>query len=105
MKDPLKTGFADRQKAAAEAKQALLAKLKPKPAIQAENFVPREVERQAELEALRLKRKTDREAAKEAVVVAAVDAEQAALNAKREERKARKAEAKSLAKLKKELRR
>ena len=47
MKDPLKTGHAERQAAAAEAKKALLAKFKPKPMVQAENLESREEIRSA----------------------------------------------------------
>ena len=42
MKDPLKTGHAERLAAAAEAKKALVAKLKPKPTVVAEVFERRE---------------------------------------------------------------
>ena len=45
------TGFADRITAAAEAKKAMLAKLKPKPTVTDPNFDQREAVRQAELDA------------------------------------------------------
>ena len=87
MKDPLKTGHAERLSAQAEAKKALLAKLKPKPTVQAENFEPREQIRQRELEAVRAKRAEEKEQAR----LAAEAREQADLDAKRVARKERKA--------------
>ena len=86
MKDPLKTGHAERQAAAAEAKKALLAKLKPKPTVQAENFEPREVARQRELEAVRAKRAEEKEAARLAAE-AKREAELEAIRGARKERK------------------
>jgi hypothetical protein len=87
MKDPLKTGFAERLSAQAEARKALVARLKPKPTIQAPDLEPREVIRQRELEAVRAARAE----AKEIARLAAEAAELAALEAKRGERKERKA--------------
>ena len=87
MKDPLKTGFSDRLSAQAEAKKALLAKLKPKPMVQAPVFESREAIRARELEAVR----AVRAAAKEESRQAAEAVRQAELDAKRDERKERKA--------------
>jgi len=120
MKDPLRTGFAERQKAAAEAKKALLAKFKPKPAVQATDFITRDERLAAEREATRLARDLAKEEARKAAEakaeadrIAAVKAaeerrlallndEEAQLALKREERKARKAEAKAEARAKRE---
>ena len=98
MKDPLKTGFSDRITAAAEAKKAMLAKLKPKPTIVAENFESREVIKARELDSVRQARSE----AKEIARLAAVAAEEAALDAKRGERKERKALTKSEQKAKRD---
>ena len=87
MKDPLKTGHAERLASQAEAKKALLAKLKPKPAVQAENFESREEIRRRELEAVRAKRAEDKEAAR----LEAEARELADLESKRAARKERKA--------------
>ena len=87
MKDPLKTGFAERIEAQKEAKKALLAKLKPKPMVTAAVFESREEIKARELAAVRQARAE----AKEAARLAAIAAEEAALEAKRGERKERKA--------------
>ena len=71
MKDPLRTGFAERQKAAAEAKKALLAKFKPKPTVTASTFVSREERQAAEREALRKAREEAKEEARLAAVAKA----------------------------------
>jgi hypothetical protein len=100
MRDPLKTGFADRLSAAAEAKKAQLAKFRPKPTVTDPGFTDRAALRAAELQAVR----EARAAAKEAARQAAVDAEQATLDAKRGERKERKALSKAEAKAKRDAR-
>ena len=87
MKDPLKTGFADRLTAQAEARKAMLAKMKPKPTVIAPVFESREAIRERELEAVRQARAD----AKEAARLEALAREEAALEAKRGERKERKA--------------
>ena len=87
MKDPLKTGHAERLSAQADAKKALLAKLKPKPTVQAEHFESRDEIRQRELETVRTKRAEEKEAAR----LAAEEREAADLDAKRAARKERKA--------------
>ena len=87
MKDPLKTGFAERLTAAQEAKKALVAKLKPKPMVTATAFESREEIRERELATVRAARAE----AKEAARLEALAREEAALEAKRGERKERKA--------------
>jgi hypothetical protein len=91
MKDPLKTGFADRLTAQAEAKKAMLAKFKPKPTVQAEAFESREETRQRELEAVRAARAE----AKEQARLAAEAKRLSELEMKRGERKQRKATTKA----------
>lgn len=74
--------FSDRQKAAAEAKKAMMAKFKPKPAVQDPNFVSREAEKQAELERVRAERAEARAAAK--IAAAAAEAARRAARAELE---------------------
>ncbi len=77
---PSKLGsFADRQAASAEAKKALVAKLKPKPTVVDPNFEERRLQRELELEELRAKRATERQAKREES--ARKEAERQALNA------------------------
>ena len=64
MKDPLKTGFAERLTAAQEAKKALVAKLKPKPMVTAPVFESREQIRERELAAVRAARAEAKEVAR-----------------------------------------
>jgi hypothetical protein len=87
MKDPLKTGHAERLASAAEAKKALVAKLKPKPMVVAPVFESRDVIRERELEAVRLRRAEEKEAAR----IAAEEKAAAELEARRGDRKERKA--------------
>jgi hypothetical protein len=109
MKNTLKTGFADRLSNAQAAKQAMLAKFKPKPMVIASERVDRAAEREAELERVRAARAAEKEAARQAAAEraeaarqAALAAEQAALEAKRNERKDRKVQAKADARARKE---
>jgi hypothetical protein len=95
---PPNTEFADRRSASMEAKQAMLARFKPKPTVTAAAPVDRNAQKLAKAKALREARDAEKEAkriareAAEAVARAEQEAaEQAALEAKREERKARKA--------------
>jgi len=81
------TGFADRITAAAEAKKAMLAKMKVKPTVQDPNFEQRHAEREAELERVR----AERAAVKEAARLEALAKEEAILAEKRANRKERKA--------------
>ena len=55
------TGFADRITAAAEAKKAMLAKLKPKPTVTDPNIEARKAAEAAELEKVRAERNAERE--------------------------------------------
>ena len=97
MQQPKDSGFADRLSTAAEAKKALLAKMKPKAAVIDPNPVDRNVRREEELQAVREQRATEKEAARiaraeaaEAARQAALLNEQAILEAKKSERKERK---------------
>jgi hypothetical protein len=92
----------DRQAAAAAAKKAMLEKFKPKPTVADPNFVDRETRKAAEREALRTQRAVEKEAARlaaaaraEAARKAQLAADLAAAEAKRLERKERKAIGKS----------
>ena len=98
MNELQRTGFSERLKTAAEAKKALLAGFRPKPTVTATAFTPRVVARDAELAQVRQARVE----AKAAKIQAALDAAEAArlsdegiaaaaLDAKRGERKERKA--------------
>jgi hypothetical protein len=69
LKNPV-PGFNDRLSAAAEAKKAMLAKFKPKPAAVDPNFEDRIAEREAEREAIREARAAERQAKKEAAAQA-----------------------------------
>lgn len=106
-----KTGFAERLKTAAAARQALLAKFKPKPAVTDPLFDERDAIRKAELVQVREERAAAKAAVKQAqadaeaaVRAAASDLEAAELDAKRGERKERKALTKAEAKAKRDSR-
>ena len=109
MQDLKKNGYQDRAAASAAAKQALLAKFKPKPAVQATDLEDRNVVREAELAAVRAARaeaKAAKEAARQAEVEAIAAQEQQLADdsdaAKRAERKERKAAIKEAARPKKD---
>ena len=111
MKDMKGSGLDDRLKAAAEAKAALLAKMKPKPTVTDPQFAERAAMREAELKAVRQARADDKEAARQAAADAAVAAqdvilaaEAAALDIKRGERKERKQLTKAEAQAKRDAR-
>ena len=111
MKDLKGSGLTDRLAAAAEAKAALLAKLKPKPTVTAPQGESRAATKEAELKAVRQARADDKEAArvasedKAAAVQAAVVAdEEAALAEKRGARKERKQLTKAEAQAKRDAR-
>ena len=87
MQDIKGTKFEDRLSNQAEAKKALLAKLKPKPTVRPDEFVDSRTLRERELEAVRVKRAEERETQRQ-VQLAARAAEEAA---KKSERKVRKA--------------
>jgi Family of unknown function (DUF6481) len=105
MNEPHNTSFSDRLKVAAEAKKAMLAKFKPKPAVTDPHFEERAAMRAAEIEKVRLERAEAKAAAKQALADAEearrqADAEREAaeLEAKRGQRKERKALTKAEAK-------
>jgi hypothetical protein len=92
-----KIDFNERLSTAADAKKALLEKFKPKPMITAAEPIDRVARLEAQREAIRQQRVAEKEAAVAARLVAEEDArkaaflaEQAALEAKRAERKDRK---------------
>ena len=92
-----KIDYAERLSAQKEAKAALLAKFKPKPAASNSDLADREAQREAERQAIRAKRLEEREAARAAraaseaaIAEAARQAELAAQEAKKMERKERK---------------
>ncbi len=105
------TGFADRLKTASEAKKALLAKFQPKPTVVDPNFADRASLRQAELDHVREERAKAKAAARQAALEAQEAARQALialeaadLDAKRGQRKERKALTKAEAKAKRDAR-
>lgn len=97
MRDLKQTGFTDRLSAQQEAKKALLAKFKPKAAIQDPEFDKLAAKRAAEKEALRQqhelakaeirREKAEKEAARMAAELAAQEEVDAAKRAARKERK------------------
>lgn len=104
-------GHSQRQKTAADAKAALLAKFKPRPTNTDPRFDDRAALRAAELANVRQERSAARTARREAVAAAAqalIDADAAiaaeALSAKRGERKERKALSAAEAKAKRDAR-
>jgi hypothetical protein len=114
-KDLKGSGLTDRLSAAADAKAALLAKLKPKPTVIDPQFEDRaalrDAERKAELDGVRTARADEKEATRQAAADAiAADqatiaaAEEAALAEKRGARKERKQLTKAEAQLKRDAR-
>ena len=96
MKDKLKTGFVDRLKTAAAAKQLMLDQLRPKPTRIDPQHAQRADLRAAELDAVREERTAAKVAKRRAAADAEMEvqrarAEEAALHVKRGERKERKA--------------
>jgi hypothetical protein len=98
MKDKLKTGFVDRLKTAAAAKQLMLDQLRPKPTRIDPQHAQRADLRAAELDAVREERTAAKVAKRQAAADAEMEvqraragAEEAALHVKRGERKERKA--------------
>jgi hypothetical protein len=111
MNEIQRTGFSERLKTAAEAKKALLANFRPKPSVTPADFQPRAARRAAELGRIRLERAEAKAARQQAVLDAAEAARlsdeaiaAAALDAKRGERKERKALTKAEAKAKRDAR-
>jgi hypothetical protein len=72
MSDPKTLNFNERRNASAAAKQAMLAKFKPKPAITDPNIGDRALEKELELEQLRAERAAAREERRVAQAKAAV---------------------------------
>lgn len=111
MNEILRTGFQDRLKTAAEARTALLAAFKPKPSVTAPNLQSRAEARAVELARVRQER-ADAKAARKQAATEAVEAARltdealaaAALDAKRGERKERKALTKAEQKAKRDAR-
>lgn len=106
-----RTGFAERLTAAADAKRAMLAKFKPMAAIPAQAPVDRAAHRTAELERVRNERAAAKAAKRQALAdaietarLAEVAIAAAALDAKRGERKERKALTKAEQKAKRDAR-
>jgi hypothetical protein len=111
MREDQKTAFAERQKTAAAAKAALLAKFKPKPTVVDPLFADRPAMRNAEAARLRAERAEAKAVAVQALAdkaAASAAAEEAlaadALDAKRGERKERKTLSKVEAKAKRDAR-
>src|SRR5689334_22833971 len=109
MNDKLKTGFADRLKTAAAAKQALLDKLRPRPTLVDPQHADRAQMRAADLEAVREQRVAAKAAKRQTAEDAVIEAErlraaeeEAALLAKRGQRKERKAVSAAEAKAKRD---
>ncbi len=88
MQDTKGAKLADRLKTAADAKQALLAKLRPKPAVVDPLFAERGVAAAAELKAVRAERQAER-AAKRGVAEAAAAQVQAVSDQKAARKKAK----------------
>lgn len=113
MQSKISPGFADRLSAQAEAKKALLAKFKPKATVTApEGALTRDQIKAQERESLRQARadekarqEEERRAQQTQRAASALAEVQAALEAKRAERKDRKAAAKEEARLRRQLKR
>ncbi len=100
MKDTLKTGHADRQKTAAEAKKAMLEKFKPKPTVQPEVFVDSATKKAEERQVVRRARAEDKEEQR----LAQVEVERLSEEARKAQRKERKVLTKNEQKAKREAR-
>jgi hypothetical protein len=113
MNSKISPGFADRLSTQADAKKALLAKFKPKEAVQApEGALTRDQLKAQEREAMRqaraeekLRQEEERRAQQTQRAASALAEVQSALEAKRAERKDRKAAAKEEARLRRQLKR
>jgi len=109
MREPKIGGFSERLSAQAEARKALVAKMKPKPTVRPEVFETSAQKKARELEEVRAKRAAEKEEARlraeeeaEARRVALENDEEAQLQLKRQERKDRKAQAKAEARAKRD---
>jgi hypothetical protein len=110
MREPKIGGFTERLSAQAEARKALLAKMKPKPAVRPEVFETSAQKKARELEEVRAKRAAEKEEARRLAAeaekerqLAMENDEQLQLELKRQERKDRKAAAKAEARAKREM--
>ena len=111
MKQTERTNYSERLKAAAEARKALLASFQPKPTVVATDLQDRSTRRSIELVQVREARAEAKQARREAAAAAEIAAREAneqvaaaALDAKRGERKERKALTKAEAKAKRDAR-
>jgi hypothetical protein len=109
MREPKIGGFTERLSAQAEARKALLSKLKPKPAVRPEVFETTAQKKARELEEVRARRAAEKEEARLRAEEAEAERQRAIendeelqLELKRQERKARKAAAKAEARAKRE---
>jgi len=109
MREPKIGGFSERLSAQAEARKALLAKMKPKPTVRPEVFETTAQKKARELEEVRARRAVEKEEARQraeeaeaARQEAIANDEQLQLEMKRAERKERKAAAKAEARAKRE---
>lgn len=109
MREPKIGGFTERLSTQAEARKALLAKMKPKPTVRPEVFETSAQKKARELEEVRARRATDKEEARKRAeeaeaqrLLALENDEQHQLELKRQERKDRKALAKADARAKRE---
>lgn len=109
MREPKIGGFSERLSAQAEARKALLAKMKPKPTVRPEVFETSAEKKARELEEVRARRAIEKEEARKRAeeaeaerLLAIENDEQLQLDMKRSERKERKAAAKAEARAKRE---
>jgi len=109
MKESKIGGFNERLSAQAEARKALLAKMKPKPTVRPEVFETTAQKKARELEEVRARRAAEKEEARQRAIeaeeqrrLAMENDEQLQLELKRQDRKDRKAAAKAEARAKRE---
>ena len=109
MREPKIGGFTERLSAQAEARKALLAKMKPKPTVRPEVFETSAQKKARELDEVRARRAADKEEARQRAeeaeaqrLLALENDEHHQLELKRQERKDRKAMAKADARAKRE---
>jgi hypothetical protein len=109
MREPKIGGFTERLSAQAEARKALLAKMKPRPTVRPESFETSAEKKARELAEVRAKRAAENEEARRRAEEAEAkrrealaNDEQLQLELKRQERKDRKAAAKAEARAKRE---
>jgi hypothetical protein len=109
MREPKIGGFTERLSAQAEARKALLAKMKPKPTVRPEVFETSAQKKERELEEVRARRAAEKEDARKRAeeaetqrLLALENDEQHQLELKRQERKDRKSQAKAEARAKRE---